>query len=141
MKDVVTLTFINRMGIIPEDDIFQISPKEKSRIDKSGECDDQDQLSADEIDHKLIIEALLLFALTFPATQINGICFIADGSVSSMENVRVIYRYVRTFVPLMEEAEDILSRIVTGDEKWGYPISPQNQSNSRWDGNTHPLSS
>ncbi|GFY52160.1 retinaldehyde-binding protein 1 [Trichonephila inaurata madagascariensis] len=59
------------------------------------------QLSADELDHKLIIEALLLFALTFPATQINGICFIADGSVSSMENVRVIYRYVRTFVPLM----------------------------------------
>ncbi|GFQ69071.1 retinaldehyde-binding protein 1 [Trichonephila clavata] len=59
------------------------------------------RFSADEIDHKLIIEALLLFALSFPATQINGICFIADGSVFSMENLRVIYRYVRTFVPIM----------------------------------------
>ncbi|GFQ87875.1 hypothetical protein TNCT_396101 [Trichonephila clavata] len=36
MKDV-TLKFIKRMGIIPGGDIFQISLKEKSGIDKSGE--------------------------------------------------------------------------------------------------------
>ncbi|GFW22290.1 hypothetical protein TNCV_1430441 [Trichonephila clavipes] len=37
MEDV-TLKFIKRVGIIPEGDIFQISPKEKSGIDKLSEC-------------------------------------------------------------------------------------------------------
>ncbi|GFX48815.1 uncharacterized protein TNCV_901971 [Trichonephila clavipes] len=40
----ITLKFIKRMGILPEGDIFQISPKEKSGIDKSGERGDQSPL-------------------------------------------------------------------------------------------------
>ncbi|GFV72181.1 hypothetical protein TNCV_3278361 [Trichonephila clavipes] len=36
--------FIKRTGIIPEGDIFQISPKEKSRIDKSEERGGQSPL-------------------------------------------------------------------------------------------------
>ncbi|GFT39234.1 retinaldehyde-binding protein 1 [Nephila pilipes] len=60
------------------------------------------RFASDEIDHNLVIaliQVLLQFALSFPASQISGVCFIADGSVTSMECVRVIYRYVSIFAP------------------------------------------
>ncbi|GFX72847.1 mariner Mos1 transposase [Trichonephila clavipes] len=40
-----------------------------------------------------------------------------------------------------EEGDDMLSRIVTGEETWVSHITPRNQSNIRWSGNTHPLPS
>ncbi|GFV65585.1 inactive pancreatic lipase-related protein 1 [Trichonephila clavipes] len=43
-------------------------------------------------------------------------------------------------IPYEEEGDDMLSRIVTGEEKWD-PILPRNQINNRWNGDTHPLSS
>ncbi|GFV91227.1 hypothetical protein TNCV_897481 [Trichonephila clavipes] len=39
-----------------------------------------------------------------------------------------------------EEVDDLLSRIVTGDEIW-VSISPRNQSNRQWNVDTHPLPS
>ncbi|GFQ72906.1 hypothetical protein TNCT_657391 [Trichonephila clavata] len=48
---------------------------------------------------------------------------------------------LRFLIRYEEEGDDLLSRIVTGDEKLGYPISHRNQSNNRWNGDTHPLPS
>ncbi|GFX19766.1 mariner Mos1 transposase [Trichonephila clavipes] len=39
-----------------------------------------------------------------------------------------------------EKGNDLLSRIVTGNETW-VSISPWNQNNSQWNGDTHPLPS
>ncbi|GFR11293.1 hypothetical protein TNCT_648001 [Trichonephila clavata] len=40
----VTLKFIKRLWIIPEGEIFQISPKEKSGVDETGERGGQSPL-------------------------------------------------------------------------------------------------
>ncbi|GFT33407.1 hypothetical protein NPIL_314971 [Nephila pilipes] len=55
-------------------------------------------------DDVMLTAALLLhFASHFPATQINGLCVIADASMPSLEAFQFLFRYCKIFLPKFNE--------------------------------------
>ncbi|GFU00291.1 retinaldehyde-binding protein 1 [Nephila pilipes] len=57
------------------------------------------------------VHLLSHFVLSFPISQVNGICFISDTSLPSLEALQLMFKYVKTFAPSMNNFPARIKRI------------------------------
>ncbi|GFX60392.1 uncharacterized protein TNCV_4076141 [Trichonephila clavipes] len=88
------------------------------------------------------VSRLMVYKIVTKDLNFNKLCSRRAPRLLTAEHIEKRFASALDFlIRYEEEGDDMLSRILTGDEIWVCHINPKSKQHSRWNGDTHPLTS